>query len=259
MPTTFTLTSDQRAEFEARGVLRLPGFHGLDTVAPMAAAIWADLTARLGMARGRPETWTTPMPAHFQALTGRGVFNALGSPDLRRLANALLGEGAWDEPRLWGQPLVTLPTPRPVLPRPSWHFDLPGAAYQPPLPGLRVFTVLEPLGPGGGGTLVVTGSHRLALDLTRAAGPISSPVLRKTLRAADPWLTAVIDAATDQVGALMAAPAVVGGIPLAVEQITGEPGDLILMHPLMLHGVAHNGSDRVRMMVTSTVWRKALV
>jgi len=27
----------------------------------------------------------------------------------------------------------------------------------------------------------------------------------------------------------------------------------------MLHGVAHNGSDRVRMMVTSTVWRKALV
>ena len=257
MPKTFTLTDDQRAAFAARGVLRLPGFHPAETVAPMADAVWADMAARLGLVRDRPQTWTVVRPAQFQQVTGGGVFDALGSPALRALADALLGEGGWEAPRHWGQPLVTFPSARPDMPRPMWHFDLPGSDYRVGLPGLRLFTFLEPVTPGSGGTLVVAGSHRLALDIARKGGPIPSALMRKKLKAAHPWFDEVVEMSMDGVRGRLGAPVVIDGVPVAVEEMTGEPGDMIVMHPLMLHGLAHNGSDRVRMMAASTVWRRA--
>ena len=99
MTTAFALTDRQRAEFEARGVLRLPGFHDPAVIAPMADALWADLGERLGLVRGRPETWTVARPAQFQGLTHGGTFDALGSSAIRALADDLLGGGAWEEPR----------------------------------------------------------------------------------------------------------------------------------------------------------------
>ena len=256
MPTRFTLTAEQRADFDARGFLRLRGFYPPEIIAPMANAVWADLAERLGLIRGRPETWTTVRPAQFQRLTHGDILNPLGSADLRRLAAALLGEGAWTEPRQWGQPLVTFPSARPDQPRPVWHFDVPGNAWRPPLPGLRFFTFLEPTGPGGGGTLYVAGAHRLALEVARTSGPLPSAVLRRKLAAAHPWVADLIAAPTEAMVGRVGETATVGAVPVAIEEMTGDPGDLILMHPLMLHGVAHNRSDRVRMMVAGDVWRR---
>ena len=255
MPKPFTLTDQQRAEFDARGVLRLPGFHDPEAIAPMADALWADLDERLGLVRGRPETWTIVRPAQYQGLTHGEVFDALGSPAMRALADELLGEGAWEVPRRWGQPLVTFPSPRPDQPRPVWHFDLPGNDYRVGLPGLRLFSFLEPVAAGGGGTLVVAGAHRLALDIARVGGPIPSATMRKKLKAAHPWFARMVEAPTDAVPDYLGVAAEVGGVEVVVEEMTGAPGDLIVMHPLMLHGVSHNRSDRVRMMVVSTVWR----
>ena len=112
------------------------------------------------------------------------------------------------------------------------------------------------MAPGGGGTLVVAGAHRLALDIARAGGPIPSAVMRKKLKAAHPWFARMVAAPMDAVPDYLGVPAQVGGVEVVVEQMTGVPGDLIVMHPLTPHGVSHNGSDRVRMMVVSTVWRK---
>jgi hypothetical protein len=257
VPKPFTLSPEQRAEFEARGVLRLPGFYDPATIAPMADALWADLEARLGLVRGRPETWTIVRPAQFQGLTHGATFDALGSPALHALADDLLGAGAWDVPRRWGQPLVTFPSARSDPPGPVWHFDLPGDDYRVGLPGLRLFGFLEPVAPGGGGTLVVAGAHRLALEIARNGGPIPSATMRKKLKAAHPWFARMVEAPMDAVPDYVGVPAEVGGVQVVVEEMTGSPGDLVVMHPLMLHGVAHNGSDRARMMVVSTIWRKA--
>src|SRR5579862_2617213 len=56
MSRTFTLTADQRAQFERTGLLRLPGFFPGDIFAPMADAVWGDLGARFGIRRDDPAT-----------------------------------------------------------------------------------------------------------------------------------------------------------------------------------------------------------
>src|ERR1700757_3601211 len=82
MPATFTLTTGQLEAFDRRGVLRLPGFYLKADIAVMADRLWADLERRFGMLRGQPESWTTPRPAHFQALVRSDAFDALGSSSM---------------------------------------------------------------------------------------------------------------------------------------------------------------------------------
>ena len=98
MPETFTLTPEQLDEFDRRGVLRLRGFYPKADIDVMADRLWADLEKRYGIRRDRPESWTVVTPVKFQALKHSGAFNALGSPKLTDLADALLGAGAWDRP-----------------------------------------------------------------------------------------------------------------------------------------------------------------
>ena len=257
MPQTFVLTTEQLDEFDRRGVLRLPGFYPADDIGVMADRLWADLERRFGILRDRPESWTVANPAHFQALKRSGAFDALGSPKLTELADAMLGAGAWDAPSPRGGPLVTFPTPAPHLPRPPWHLDIGGLERLSPLPILRVFTFLEPAPPGGGGTLYVAGSHRLALDIERGqGGPVRSADVRERLRAEHPWFASLLAARGLQVRALMDVEAQVGGHSVRLEEMTGAPGDLIVMHPAILHGTGHNASDRPRMMLTEWIYRR---
>ena len=43
---------------------------------------------------------------------------------------------------------------------------------------------------------------------------------------------------------------------MRLEEMTGEPGDLIVMHPATLHGAAHNALDRPRLMLTEWIARR---
>jgi ectoine hydroxylase-related dioxygenase (phytanoyl-CoA dioxygenase family) len=45
------------------------------------------------------------------------------------------------------------------------------------------------------------------------------------------------------------------GFPVRVEEMTGEPGDVFVMHPAMFHTVAPNALDRVRMALVETFYR----
>ena len=65
----------------------------------------------------------------------------------------------------WGRPLVTLPHPGTAwdVPADGWHLD----SQDLKLTMVAVFAHLAAVRPCGGGTLVVTGSHRL----TTPAGP----------------------------------------------------------------------------------------
>jgi len=257
VPETFTLTSDQLEAFDRRGVVRLPSFYPREEIEVMANRLWADIEHRFGLLRDRPESWTVIAPAQFQALKHSGAFSALGSPKLFDLADALLGAGAWDEPVSWGGPLVTFPTPNPHLPRPPWHLDIGGLERLDPLPVLRVFTFLEPARPNGGGTLYVAGSHRLALEIERAHdGPVRSAYVRQRLKTAHPWFATLLAAPSGYMRELLNADAQVGGHTVRLEEMTGAPGDLIIMHPAILHGSAHNALDRPRMMLTEWISRR---
>ena len=45
----------------------------------------------------------------------------------------------------------------------------------------------------------------------------------------------------------------IGGVPVRVVELTGEPGDVVFMHPWMVHAPAPNGADVPRIMVTHRV------
>ena len=258
MLDTSILTAEQLEEFDRRGVLRLPGFYANAEIEVMADRLWADLEHRFGMLRREPDSWTITRPAQFQALVRSGAFDALGSSGMSDLADALLGAGAWDAPPGWGHPLVTFPSAAPDLPRPPWHLDIGAPRYLRPMPVLRAFTFLEPVLPGGGGTLYVAGSHRLALEMDDDnEGPIMrSREIRERLRADHSWFAGLFAVKSDKVRDLMDADAQAGGQAVRLEEMTGAEGDLIIMHPAMLHASAHNAPGRPRMMLTVWVYRR---
>ncbi len=253
-----TLTSEQYEAFDRLGVVRLPGFYPATDIGAMADRLWADVERRFGILREQPDSWRPASPAQFQALVRGGAFDALGPSTMAALADALLGAGAWDPPAHWGMPLVTFPTANWGLPRPPWHLDTGACRYLSPMPVLRAFTFLEPVRPGGGGTLYVAGSHRLALEMDRApdGSVLRSADIRKRLAADHPWFARLL--ATPGVGyrALMNVDALAGRRTVRLEEMTGAPGDVILMHPAVLHAPAHNALDHPRLMVTMSVYRR---
>jgi hypothetical protein len=255
--STFHLTREQLDEFEHRGVVRLPGFYPKADIDLMADRLWADLEKRFGMRRDRPESWTVVFPAQFKALKRSGAFSAVGSPRLFDLADALLGAGNWNRPAFWGAPLVTFPTSVPTLSRPGWHLDIGGVERLSPLPTLRVFTFLEPVLPHGGGTLVVAGSHRLAMEVERVEGrPLRSAEVCDRLTADHPWFAMLLGTPTADLRALIDVEVRIGSHRVRLEEMTGAAGDLIIMHPAVLHAVAHNALDRPRLMLTEWIPRR---
>jgi hypothetical protein len=258
VPPTFTLTRAQRADFELHGVLRLPGFFPAADIAAMADALWANLQRRFGIRRGAPDTWRIVRPAQFQALERSGAFAALGSPDLIGLADDLLGQGEWERPRRWGQPLVTFPAAAWDLPRVAWHMDYPVAAPACRPPAIRVFTFLEPVLPLGGGTVYVAGSHHVAMALARdEPHPVRSVLIRARLEARHPWFVRLWSANWDETQGLMGVQTEIGAAQVELCEMTGEPGDLIVMHPFMLHGLAHNALASPRLMLVQGLSRTA--
>jgi hypothetical protein len=254
---TFHLTREQLDEFEDRGVVRLPGFYPKADIDLMADRLWADLEERFGMRRHQPETWTIVAPAQFKALKRSGAFSALGSPKLFELADALLGAGNWDRPAFWGAPLVTFPTPVPSQPRPAWHLDIGGAERLSALPTLRVFTFLEPVLPHGGGTVYVGGSHRLAMEIESARGrPVRSAEVCDRLRADHPWFAQLLGTPMAELRAALDVEGRAGDHRVRLEEMTGAAGDLIVMHPAVLHAGAHNARERPRLMLTEWIPRR---
>lgn len=256
MPSTFSLTADQLAVFAETGVVQIEGFYPKSDIALMADRLWAWLETRFGLHRDRPDSWTIAHPTQFQPLKRSGAFAALGSDQLHALADQLLGPGTWVTPPWYGQPLVTFPTPEPALVRPPWHLDVGGERLDP-LSVLRVFTFLAPLAPHGGGTLYVTGSHRLALELERRRGtPPRSKEVIASLRTEHLWFADLLGTPTAELRPWIGAATRIGTQELRLEEMTGNPGDLIIMHPAMLHATAHNAADTPRLVLNEWIFRR---
>jgi len=238
------LTADQAEIYARDGVVRLSRLIPFPDIEAMRAAVWRKLDAR-------PERAARP-----SKLTARdGEFDAIGSPAVRALLDSLLGE--WDEPVRWGLPLVAFHTGEAAwdVPHRNWHVDLGG------LPGdyslARFFVVLEPSRPGGGGTGYVVGSHRLFAAIAEREGRFrSSAEARRGLIAHAPWFGELssIRPGEDRIRRFMHDGAEVDGVGVRVCEMLGEPGDVIVMHPLMLHAPMPNVLATPRMMLTQFVY-----
>jgi hypothetical protein len=250
-------TEAARERFATRGLVRFEAAIPRRAAEAMADRLWADLERREGVRRGEPATWTTERIFGFQEVQASGAFDRMGAPVVRRLLDDLMGQGRWSEPRHWGQPLTCFPTPAPwALPHASWHLDGPGEPAARRVMVGRLFLILGPLAPQGGGTIVATGSHRIVEAIADQAGEtVRSGEMRQRLAARHPWFAELTSpsGATDREARFMARETKVAGVPLQVEEMTGEPGDLYLMHPRALHAGAPNATDRPRLVLSQFV------
>ena len=257
------LSTEQRRRFDEHGLVRLDGLIARESAEAMADRLWQALTHQHGLQRDNPASWRKERPAQLGPLQKTGAFNAMATPDLRAVVDSLIGPDAWPEPGGWGLPLVCFPTAGATwtLPHKVWHLDLTPEPKHPYLTVARIFVLLAPLRPQGGGTLVATGSHRIVQALAgQHSGRMSSAEVRQALVRQHAWFADLMSpprAGEDRIARFMDAATVVDGVPLRVEEIIGEPGDVLLMHPHALH----NGSDNVlatpRLALTQTIYPTA--
>ncbi|HLZ77611.1 phytanoyl-CoA dioxygenase family protein [Phenylobacterium sp.] len=257
------LSRDQRRRFDERGLVRLEGLIARADAETLADRLWGELARRHGIRHGEPATWTAERPAQLGAFQKTGAFNAMATDEVRAILDELIGRGAWIEPGGWGLPLVCCPTPgKPwALPHKVWHLDLSPAPKHPGLIVGRIFVLLAPLRPQGGGTLVAAGSHRAVEALAaRRHDRMSSQEVRQALAGEHPWFADLMGSpkrGEDRIARFMGAETVANGVPLQVEEITGEPGDVWLMHPHALHNGSANVLDTPRLALTQTIYPKA--
>jgi hypothetical protein len=248
------LSTSQREEFEQQGVLRLPGAFPRAAAEAMEARVWRWLEKKYGTRRDDPTTWTIAQPYTMQGLKREAVFDAIGSETTWSALDALLGKGAWTPPRDWGQFLVNFPSGGSwALPSRIWHTDF---AYGGPIDhahGALVLSFLSEVPAGAGGTLVVAGSPRLIRKFVGRRPQAGREKMKRTREAflrSDPWLVALSSETPgfDRVECLMSKTTVIDGIPVRVEELCGEAGDVVIGHSWLLHASGPNCGARPRIM-----------
>jgi hypothetical protein len=237
MPAT-AFTPDQRSTYDRDGLVAVRGAVDSAAALRMADALWDALERRDGVLRKDPKTWPSGLVSGLGGLARSGVFQQMASPVLTGVVEGLLGPD-WVRPEHWG------------VPTKNWHFDMPVSARAPDV--ARVFLILSPLKPRGGGTIVVTGSHRVMLKLA-AGRTIRSGDAVKELRSRHPWFAGLSDSSpSGRVERFMEHGGVADGVPVRVVEMTGEPGDIYFMHPSLMHAFSTNAGDQARMMLTQWV------
>ncbi len=258
------LTQHQRDEFETHGLLKLPEAIPAATATRMAEQTLEYLATEESIQRNRGQGWLTERPAGMQPLTRAGTFDAVAEGSVPVALDDLYGQEGWRRPKNWGRALVTFKTADEWdVPTGGWHLDgIPTPTTTQDPSAITVFVILAPLRPRGGGTLIITGSHRLlrahapttsadGTDSTDCRGPKNKGIRRK-LGARYPWLSDLWspkrDATFDRRERYLAGTEL-DGIPVRMVELTGEPGDAFMMRADMFHTPAPNTLDEPRMML----------
>ena len=245
------------AHFRAHGWMRVAGAFSGAQAGAMRDVVWEGL-ARQGVRRDAPESWTIERPVKLQGLKDHAAFRAVGSARLLEAIGAVLETQAFETPRRWGAIFVAFPTARAwSVPAGGWHIDANYCSALSPPRGVQTHALFGDVGPRGGGSLILCGSHRLIHRWFQNHPPPAgapSAVLRRSL-AGHPYIRA-LQAAGDRearIARFMGREAVVDGLPLRVVENTGAAGDVVLLHPLTLHVAAANNGAGPRFLLSGAV------
>lgn len=258
------LTSQQRDEFERLGLVTIRGAISRRDADEMCDRVWSSLQRQYGIRRDAPETWNALRTAGTHDLPKSETFEQIGSPAICAALDDLLGRENWQPPERWGSLLVTFPQSRDRwdVPHQSWHLDFRASRSVTGLFAVRIFTCLANLQPGGAGTLFVAGSHLLVRDLLQkdAREQLRSADARKALIRTCPWVKELCsrDEKVDRIKRFMAGTSQFRKIELRVVEMTGEPGDVIFAHPLLLHAAAPNCAEVPRIVLSSIIRRAGI-
>jgi len=234
------------SEFESDGILRVSGAIPAADIEAMTALVWDNLERRYPFRRNRPDTWTAQRVNGLHALDKIVNFEKIGGTSVCLILDVLFGSRNWQRPVRWGSLLIAFPESYGEwdVPYASWHLDFPASDSVEELFVVRFFTCLQRLRHKGGATLAAAGSHLLVKDLARrrAGQELHSSDVRSSLIRDYPWMNALCSRAetADRIARFMNVPTAVDGAELRVFEMTAEPGDVFLVHPLILHAPSTN-------------------
>jgi ectoine hydroxylase-related dioxygenase (phytanoyl-CoA dioxygenase family) len=118
--------------------------------------------------------------------------------------------------------------------------------------------ILQDLPAGGGGTLVLTGSHRLITRYIAGTGKAPHPSSLRRALGGNSWLRELWEPPEDTSGEQRIHRYMMDGIriddvDLRVVELTGRAGDVYVMHCDTFHAAAPNIRDRPRIMATNII------
>ena len=221
------------------GVARLAGAFSPEVAGEMATAVWSELERVHGIRRDDRSTWPTGAPSGLGRLRSAGAFRAIGTDRVEDAVTALAPTRPPQQHDDWGGPLVTFPSPGTWrVPTTGWHLDYPVRGAPDSTLALKWLAYLAPVPAGGGGTVAVPGSHRLVARWSAQAPP------------EDPGRSAAV---RDAVFEMLEGPEA-HDVPVRVAELSGQPGDVVFMHPHVLHAAAPNHANGPRLMVTGGIY-----
>lgn len=208
-------------QFVERGHVMLKGAFPRSVAEAAVEVVWEHMP----FDRDDPSTWTKSF-FHVQENFDGGPFAATWTDRVHAGFDQLLGSSRWRSRAAQGWWPVLFPGHDEGPWRPvenevhidgqqfHHHVDSPDQALVPCF-------VFSDVGPDDGGTAIFEGSHRLTARILADAEPagLSSHDLSQRVKAA---------------------------VDVAPIEVTGEAGDVIMMHPFMLHGRSTNLGPKVR-------------
>jgi ectoine hydroxylase-related dioxygenase (phytanoyl-CoA dioxygenase family) len=254
-----------RAEFEEHGVVRLREVFSEDAAAAMREAVWRAWFDTYGITPEDRSTWSrAPAWKSLPRAKRDPIFRAVLGKQLNSTAGVLLGPG-WTTSIGFGGLLASFPdsdTWRLPGREGIWHSDCMYATPMEPLPMLRIFALFGDVPAGGGGTLLVTGSHRMVAKF-RAQQPERAVARAKEARFAchnsNAWLAELTHGDTTTPGRIerfMDEAADVEGIAARVIEASGRSGDVFVCHPWTIHCRGPNASRTPRFLRSPTLMRR---
>lgn len=234
---TRSLSRDAIEQFIDDGCVRVPGAISKETAAAIVERLWVVLGTECGARRDAPETWQKPV-FHIQQSFRGTPYTDGWTPRLLAAIDDLVGHDQYVPPATMGWWPVAFPgfEAKPWRPpEDGWHID--GIHFHhhidSPEQGLLCIVILTDIEPGDGGTAFVPGSHRIAARILADGEP------------------AGLDLRTLCERTIAATPRE------RVLEATGEAGDVVLLHPFMLHSRSANTGPRVRFICNPCITLKA--
>ena len=252
-------SSEQHESFNTVGYVRLEGAVPSADVRAMYDRVWS-LLENQGFDPHDASTWSSGPVSQLHELKTREP-SPHDNPVVCAALDAVFAPGRWEQPKSWGQPLVTFPhEERPwLLPSAIWHFDHP---YLRPgkIWGVNVFLFIDDVEPGGGGTVVVESSPLLVERMLASEPRIEKlSEQNKAFLRSHPWLSGLKTRrnlrSVERNDRYMAQHTDIDGIAARVVELTGKAGDVFLCHPGLCHAPAPNVAARPRLMRTQRVRR----
>ncbi|MDE2851421.1 MAG: phytanoyl-CoA dioxygenase family protein [Acidobacteriota bacterium] len=241
-----------RERFEAAGLVKLPGLLP-DELTSRALNLVHRKSEQAGVRRNGiwllDQLTDEPVQRHNKRLL-EGIRHApvladLVTQELEAAVEAAAGGPA--RPMMkWPQLLFSFPAPGAwSLPETTWHVDLPKLPNRRTTPGVQAFAMLDTVEPGGGGTVVVQGGHRLLYDIPWLGSRQITERLRR-----ERYFRELMSKQVKHRGRFLRETVHCGDADLRVVELTGRRGDVYLIDMRLLHSPAPNVSAAPRIMWT---------